>query len=83
VLREDGTLNPLDDCPDLDAQTLEAVLAQVTASVPRKLADFHETGELDVAYTGRNDLPRFRVSGFRQRRGAPQVKPIATANGWR
>lgn len=67
MLRDDGTLNPLDDWPDLDAQTLEAVLAQVTTSVPKKLADFHETGELDVAYTG-HDLPRFRVNGFRQRR---------------
>src|SRR5207253_8376422 len=27
---------------------------------------FHETGELDIAYTA-GDLPRFRVNGFRQR----------------
>jgi twitching motility protein PilT len=66
VLRDDGTLKPLEDWPDLDAQTLEAVLAQVTASVPKKLTGFHDTGELDIAYTG-HDLPRFRVNGFRQR----------------
>src|SRR2546430_1018541 len=41
-------------------------LAAVTELVPAKLADFHEHGELDVAYTSQ-DLPRFRVNGFRQR----------------
>ena len=66
VLRDDGTLKPLEDWPELDAETLEAVLAQVTASVPKKLTGFHDTGELDIAYTG-HDLPRFRVNGFRQR----------------
>jgi twitching motility protein PilT len=66
VLRGDGALKPLDDWPDLDAQMLETVLAQVTASAPKRLTDFHETGELDIAYTG-HDLPRFRVNGFRQR----------------
>jgi|tagenome__1003787_1003787.scaffolds.fasta_scaffold20982858_5 twitching motility protein PilT len=66
VLRGDGALTPLHDWPELDTQMLDAVLAQVAATVPKKLADFHETGELDVAYTG-HDLPRFRVNGFRQR----------------
>src|SRR3954470_2832161 len=66
VLRGDGALSPLEDWPELDAQTLDAVLAQVTASAPRRLNDFHESGELDIAYTS-HDLPRFRVNGFRQR----------------
>ena len=66
VLRGDGSLKPLDDWPDLDAQMLENVMAQVTASAPKKLTVFNETGEMDIAYTGR-DLPRFRVNGFRQR----------------
>ncbi len=66
VLRDDGRLRPLDDWPVLDAQALDAVLGQVTAAVPKRLNDFYETGELDVAYTA-HDLPRFRVNGFRQR----------------
>ena len=32
----------------------------------KRLADFHETGELDIAYAAEG-LPRFRVNGFRQR----------------
>jgi twitching motility protein PilT len=66
VLRGDGALKPLADWPDLDEQALDGVLAQVTSIVPRRLAQFHETGELDIAYTA-SDLPRFRVNGFRQR----------------
>ncbi len=66
VLRRDGSLGPLADWPALDEHALESVLAQVTAGVPARLADFHETGELDIAYAG-GDLPRFRVNGFRQR----------------
>src|SRR6185436_21120842 len=38
----------------------------VTAIAPKRLAQFHETGELDIAYQTA-DLPRFRVNGFRQR----------------
>jgi twitching motility protein PilT len=33
---------------------------------PAKLSHFHETGELDIAYTAEG-LPRFRVNGYRQR----------------
>jgi twitching motility protein PilT len=66
VLRDSGTLVPLEDWPELDPHALESVLSQVTASAPKRLADFHETGELDIAYTA-HDLPRFRVNGFRQR----------------
>jgi twitching motility protein PilT len=66
VFRRDGSLGALDDWPALDPHALDSVLAQVTASAPRRLADFHETGELDIAYSA-SDLPRFRVNGFRQR----------------
>jgi twitching motility protein PilT len=66
VLRDDGRLRSLDDWPVLDSQTLDAILGQVTAAVPKRRNDFYETGELDVAYTA-PDLPRFRVNGFRQR----------------
>jgi twitching motility protein PilT len=38
----------------------------VTELAPAKLQTFHETGELDIAYAS-DDLPRFRVNGFRQR----------------
>jgi twitching motility protein PilT len=66
VLRRDGKLTPLEDSPPLAEIDLDAVLAAVTELVPAKLADFHEHGELDVAYTS-EDLPRFRVNGYRQR----------------
>ena len=33
---------------------------------PAKLSHFHESGELDIAYTAEG-LPRFRVNGYRQR----------------
>jgi twitching motility protein PilT len=66
VLRHDGALDPLDDWPSLTEHALDNVLAQVTAVAPKRLADFHETGELDIAYSA-TDLPRFRVNGFRQR----------------
>src|SRR3954471_6754219 len=66
VLRGDGALKPLADWPDMDEPELEAVLAAVTRIAPKRLEQFHDTGELDIAYTA-SDLPRFRVNGFRQR----------------
>jgi twitching motility protein PilT len=66
VLRRDGDLTLLGDCPPLAEIDLDAILGAVTELVPAKLAFFHENGELDVAYTS-EDLPRFRVNGFRQR----------------
>ena len=66
VLRRDGELAVLEACPPLTDRDLDAVLAAVTELVPAKRAAFHEHGELDVAYTS-EDLPRFRVNGFRQR----------------
>ncbi len=66
VLRRDGTLDVLEGAPALTVAELEAVLRQVTESVPQRLESFRSDSELDIAYeTG--DLPRFRVNGFRQR----------------
>ena len=66
VVRRDGELGVLPDHPPLTELDLEAALAAVTDLAPAKLQAFHETGELDIAYTA-NELPRFRVNGFRQR----------------
>ena len=66
VLRRDGELGLLPDHPPVTELDLEAALGAVTDLAPAKLQAFHETGELDIAYTA-NELPRFRVNGFRQR----------------
>jgi twitching motility protein PilT len=66
ILRRDGELGPLEGVPALTDADLESTLAIVAELTPAKLAAFHEAGELDIAYTA-EDLPRFRVNGFRQR----------------
>jgi twitching motility protein PilT len=66
VLRCDGTLERLEAWPPLDAAALDAALAVVGAPTPARVAAFHETGELDIAYQSAG-LPRFRVNVFRQR----------------
>jgi twitching motility protein PilT len=66
VLRRDGELAPLEDHAPLDEAALAAVLGTVGARTPEKLQQFHETGDLDTAYQD-EDLPRFRVNGYRQR----------------
>jgi twitching motility protein PilT len=66
VIRFDGDLQTLDEFPKFDSEELEAVLAEVGATAPRRVTQFHETGELDTAYQ-RPGLPRFRVNAFRQR----------------
>ena len=66
ILRRDGELGLLPEHAPLADAELEAVLARVAEQAPAKLQAFHETGELDVAYTS-PELPRFRVNGFRQR----------------
>ena len=66
ILRRDGELGLLPEQAPLSDAELEAVLARVAEQAPAKLQAFHETGELDVAYTS-PELPRFRVNGFRQR----------------
>jgi twitching motility protein PilT len=66
VLRRDGELGLLPDHAPLYDSDLEAALTLVADLAPAKLSHFHETGELDIAYTAEG-LPRFRVNGFRQR----------------
>jgi len=66
ILRIDGDLAPFPGQPSLSTEDLEEVLNTVGATSPRRVALFHETGELDTAYQ-LSDLPRFRVNAFRQR----------------
>jgi twitching motility protein PilT len=66
MLRRDGVIGPLSECPPLDDQNLLAVLETVTRVAPERLRQFHESGDLDLAYTA-DGLPRFRVNAFRQR----------------
>ena len=66
VLRRDGELGLLPDHKPLFDSDLDAALALVADMTPAKLSHFHETGELDIAYTA-DGLPRFRVNGYRQR----------------
>jgi twitching motility protein PilT len=66
MLRRDGAIAPLEECPALSEQNLLAALEAVTRVTPEKLKTFHESGDLDIAYTAEG-LPRFRVNAFRQR----------------
>ena len=66
VLRRDGALGPLEECPVLTDRDLEAVVEVIGKRSPERLAAFKEIGDLDIAYQD-EDLPRFRVNAFRQR----------------
>ncbi len=66
MLRRDGAIAPLEECPPLNEQNLLAILETVTRVTPEKLKAFHDSGDLDIAYTAEG-LPRFRVNAFRQR----------------
>jgi twitching motility protein PilT len=66
MLRRDGAIAPLDECPPLNDQDLLGALETVTRVAPERLKLFHETGDLDIAYTAEG-LPRFRVNVYRQR----------------
>ena len=66
MLRLDGELHALEGWAPLGSSQLEAIVADIGASDPARLASFHETGELDTAYQSPG-LPRFRVNAFRQR----------------
>jgi twitching motility protein PilT len=66
VLRVDGDLEPFPSQEPLTTEMLEEVLDIVGANSPRRIAAFHESGELDTAYQSAG-LPRFRVNAFRQR----------------
>ena len=66
MLRRDGAIAPLVECPPLNEGNLLAAVETVTRIVPERLKQFHETGDLDIAYTA-DGLPRFRVNVYRQR----------------
>ena len=66
ILRRDGSLGPLEEAPLVTDRDAEVVLEAVGKRAPERLAAFHDTGDLDIAYQ-EEDLPRFRVNAFRQR----------------
>ena len=66
VLRRDGALGPLEDCPILTDKDMESIVAVLGKRSSERLEAFKQTGDLDIAYQD-DDLPRFRVNAFRQR----------------
>ena len=66
MMRADGSISPIPETPPLNEQNLLAGLEAVTRLTPERLRQFHESGDLDLAYTAEG-LPRFRVNVFRQR----------------
>src|SRR5688572_21626004 len=66
MLRTDGSIAPLPECPPLGERDLLGALETITLIAPDRMRQFHETGDLDIAYTAEG-LPRFRVNAFRQR----------------
>ena len=86
VLRRDGGLAALETAPLTEAD-LALILEIVGARSPERLARFHETGDLDIAYQD-EDLPRFRVNAYRQRgatsfafRAIPKTVPTLASLG--
>jgi twitching motility protein PilT len=66
LVRRDGSITPLEGSAPLTSADLDAYLRTVTAVAPQRYDLFHESGDLDIAYTA-DGLPRFRVNAFRQR----------------
>jgi twitching motility protein PilT len=66
MLRRDGDLGPMEEWPELTEADLTTALTTVTAKAPHRLQQFHDSGDLDLAYQD-EDLPRFRVNAYRQR----------------
>ena len=66
MVRCDGVVRPLEEWAPLEEPDLEEALETITRISPAKRDYFHETGDLDIAYSS-EDLPRFRVNVFRQR----------------
>src|SRR5690242_10290783 len=66
VFRIDGDLTPIAELQVLDDTALASVLDIVACRAPEKLQQFHDSGDLDIAYQD-GDLPRFRVNAYRQR----------------
>src|SRR5262245_27858085 len=65
LVRRNGDIEAL-DYPELTEHDLLSCLSTVTDGTPQRAQQFHETGDLDLAYTTEG-LPRFRVNVFRQR----------------
>jgi twitching motility protein PilT len=68
VLRRDGVLERLEEWPPLGDAEVEVALQVVAAPAPARLAAFHETGELDIAYQDEG-LPSRRWSATSTARG--------------
>ena len=66
MLRVDGRIDPVPGLSPLEPTELAHAVAMVTAGSPERRAIFDRTGELDMSYEP-PDLPRFRVTVFRQR----------------
>ena len=66
MLRRDGAVAALEGAEPLTEADLDSYLRAVTAVAPQRYDLYHESGDLDIAYTA-DDLPRFRVNAFRQR----------------
>jgi twitching motility protein PilT len=66
ILRRDGALTPLEECPVLTDRDAEDVLEVVGKRSPERYEAFKTSGDLDTAYQ-EEDLPRFRVNAFKQR----------------
>jgi twitching motility protein PilT len=66
MLRRDGSVAPLEGVEPLTEADLDTYLHTVTAIAPQRYDLYHESGDLDIAYTA-DELPRFRVNAFRQR----------------
>ncbi len=66
MLRRDGALGEMPEWGPLTETDLLVALERVCSISPAKLQQFHEAGDLDVAYAS-DELPRFRVNAFRQR----------------
>jgi twitching motility protein PilT len=66
ILRRDGDIGPLEECPVVTDRDTESVLELVGRRAPERLEAFKTLGDLDVAYQDA-DLPRFRVNAFKQR----------------
>src|SRR4051794_35753820 len=66
MVRRDGSVGPLEGTEPLTEADLDSYLRAVTAVAPQRYDLYHESGDLDIAYTGEG-LPRFRVNAFRQR----------------
>ena len=66
MVRCDGVVRPLEEWAPLEEPDLEEALETITRISPAKRDYFHETGDLDIAYSS-EELPRFRVNVFRQR----------------